>query len=388
MLHVLLFAWKYRINGQGLVPIYCRITLRGLRYQFSTGYKVKKSEWDSKRQCIKGSGELSSLNNAKLAQIKQEFILKFHHLPIKEASTISPQDLFNACRGKKKTETLIALIDEFLSEKSKIVGKGISVSTYQKYKNSKSEVLRTLKHIGKKDLHLSRLRSSFADNMYSSALQHGYNINTITNRIKVLKQIVKFAIDKGYIENDPLGNVKLLHGKPTIIYLNDEELKRLERLDNLSLCLSKVRDCFLFSCYTGLAYNEAKAFRYDHLEKDSDGKSWISVQRKKTGKGYTIPLLPKAELILKKYAPEKKLPLISNQKANKYLKDLAKLAKIKKNCTYHMSRKTYATTILLNQGVPMEIVSKLLGHSSIGITASTYAAVSRTHIKKYMEGLY
>jgi integrase/recombinase XerD len=144
---------------------------------------------------------------------------------------------------------------------------------------------------------------------------------------------------------------------------------------------------FIFCCYTGLAYNEMSELKTSHIITGFDGNDWIQMKRKKTNHQISIPLLPMSKLIIDKYFESNKLevlPKISNQKFNSYLKEIADIVGISKNLTHHLARRTFATTVLLYNDVPMEIVSELLGHSKMSITQEHYGKVvqkkvSRTH---------
>jgi site-specific recombinase XerD len=140
---------------------------------------------------------------------------------------------------------------------------------------------------------------------------------------------------------------------------------------------------FVFCCHTGLAYQEMSSLRTHHISKAFDGNLWINMIRQKTNQPIAIPLLPQAEVILIKYKTNDSdvvLPTISNQKFNSYLKEIAALVGIEKKLTHHIARKTFATTVLLLNGVPMEVVSELLGHSKITITQEHYAKVVKSKV--------
>ena len=157
--------------------------------------------------------------------------------------------------------------------------------------------------------------------------------------------------------------------------------------------LEKVRDCFIFCCYTGLPYTEMASLRASHIVKGFDGKDWIKIIRKKTGKPMMIPLLPKALQILEGYNIREKnandllLPVISNQRFNSYLKEIAEIVGIKKKLSHHVARKTFASTVLLYNDVPMEIVSELLGHSSMAITQKHYGRVVKKKVSDHVNKL-
>jgi integrase/recombinase XerD len=170
-----------------------------------------------------------------------------------------------------------------------------------------------------------------------------------------------------------------------IIYLTDEELKQLEKHTFSQPRLQQVKDLFIFCCYTGLAYAEMSTLTNKNIEIGFDGKEWVQMIRKKTNRKISVPVLPKAKEILNKYNNE--LPSISNQKFNSYLKEISALLSIDKKLTHNIARKTFATTVLLFNNVPMEIVSELLGHSNMNITQSHYGKVVQKKVSEEIHKL-
>jgi site-specific recombinase XerD len=198
-----------------------------------------------------------------------------------------------------------------------------------------------------------------------------------------VKKIIHFAIAENYLQRDPFNLYKNKKHKTKIIYLSVEELNKLEKHHFNQLRLQKVKDLFVFCCYTGLAYLEMSTLTVEHIKIGFDGNEWIEMNRQKTDAKLSIPLLPKAKIILEKYNNE--LPKISNQRFNSYLREIAEVLEIEKKLTHHIARKTFATTVLLYNGVPMEIVSELLGHSKVAITQEHYAKVVKNKVSDEMD---
>ena len=173
-------------------------------------------------------------------------------------------------------------------------------------------------------------------------------------------------------------------------YLSEEEVLSIATKDISIPRLDQVRDVFIFACYTGLAYADIAQLRADNIKKMFDGKLWIITHRQKTKTNVNVPLLPKAEKILKKYEGKfldgVLLPVLSNQKTNAYLKEIADICGIEKNLTFHLARHTFATTMTLGKGVPIESVSKMLGHTNIQ-TTQIYARITNEKISHDMENL-
>ena len=173
-------------------------------------------------------------------------------------------------------------------------------------------------------------------------------------------------------------------------YLTREELTAFFKAKLSSEHLEKVRDVFVFSCFTGLAYIDVAGLTQDNIRKSFDGNLWIMTKRQKTNTDVNVPLLDIPKMILKKYKGKlpngKILPVISNQKLNAYLKEIADVCGIKKNLTFHLARHTFATTTTLSKGVPIETVSKMLGHTNIE-TTQIYARITNSKIGSDMQGL-
>ncbi len=208
-----------------------------------------------------------------------------------------------------------------------------------------------------------------------------------------LMKITNLALKMEWLEKDPFRNFKLRYNRNERDYLTERELDLIEGTSFMTIGLNRVKDVFLFSCYTGLSYTDLKELSTRQLLKDIKGNPWIHTKRAKTNESVKIPLLPKAREILEKYADEKKkeidgklLPVYSNQKTNKYLKYIAKSCGIHKNITFHVARHTFATTVTLSNGVPIETVSKLLGHTKLS-TTQIYARVLQKKVGEDMEHL-
>lgn len=211
--------------------------------------------------------------------------------------------------------------------------------------------------------------------------------------IKHLRKIVNLCLAHGWITTNPFKFYKTNAKPKEKSYLNREELTRIEG-KNLDIPrLQHVRDIFVFCCYTGLSYSDVTKLCRDNIEVGIDNRFWIKIRRQKTNAMSSIPILPKAFEILESYRDYPPcesngimLPILSNQKMNSYLKEIADLCGIKKELTFHIARHTFATTITLSNGVPIETVSKMLGHLDIR-TTQHYAKLLDNRISKDMENL-
>ncbi|MCD8529510.1 MAG: site-specific integrase [Flavobacterium sp.] len=196
------------------------------------------------------------------------------------------------------------------------------------------------------------------------------------------------AIAEGFLMTDPFLLYKPKKVINSITYLTTKELYKLENHKFSQKRLEQVRDMFVFCCYTGLPYQEMSILTQKHIVKKFDGKLWIDMFRQKTKRQFSIPLLPKAISIIEKYQDDKRLlPVVSNQKFNSYLKEIAEIIGIEKKLTHHIARKTFATTVLLYNDVPIEVVSELLGHSKISTTQDHYAKVVQRKVSEQISTL-
>jgi len=217
--------------------------------------------------------------------------------------------------------------------------------------------------------------------------------NGAMKHMERLKKISRLAVRLDWIAKDPFENYKLRFEKTEREYLTKRELSLIEETRFTKEGVEKCKDIFLFSCYTGLSYIDVKALTPDHLLKGIDGNEWLFTKRIKTDEKLKIPLLPQAKEIIKKYedSPERKvmkvlLPVYSNQKVNYYLKEICKTCKIYKKVTFHTARHTFATTVTLSNGVPIETVSKMLGHTKL-TTTQIYARVLEKKVGEDMRKL-
>ena len=236
---------------------------------------------------------------------------------------------------------------------------------------------------GAKDILLQDLQISFAKHFeFYLQSEKGLSINVSGKMIKNLKKIVSDCVDKDWLGKNPFLRYRVRHIEPKIPHLNSDEIRLIENKTITIERLSIVRDIFLFSCYTGFAYIDVANLTQVHLKKVPDGKPWLIKSRQKTGIPERVPLIPPACVIIKKYkchpalkGKDKLLPIPSNQKVNAYLKEIADICGLSINLTFHIARHTFATTVALDNGVPLDSVSKMLGHRSIK-TTQIYAKVT------------
>ena len=241
------------------------------------------------------------------------------------------------------------------------------------------------------DIPLREIKYQFiVDLEFFLRTEYKYSQNTTYKCMKFFKQVINKAIRAGMITVDPFNGYKISIERVDRGFLSEDDLTKMMSKTFASKRLEQVRDIFIFACFTGLAYIDLANLRVDNIQKMFDGRLWIVTHRQKTNTKVTVPLLPPALKILKKYEGEfvdgKILPIITNQKMNCYLKEISEICGIEKNLTFHLARHTFATTMTLGKGVPIETVSKMLGHTNVQ-TTQIYARITNDKISKDMNWL-
>lgn len=366
------------------VSVYARITVNGKRANISLKRKVKISEWDSKKGRARGNNQNNRLLNRYLDLVKTR-IYDAHDQLVKERSFICAQSIKARFLGEDEEEyTLLTLVDYHNTQMSE----SLSYGTLKNYFTTQKYIKQFLTKKKVQDIYLSQLTyrflvdfEKFLRSYVPEDHQKIMENNTVMKHIQRLRKMVTLAYKMEWIAKDPFIKFKPTYIKKEREFLREDELQAIiEKEFNIER-LNLVKDLFLFSCYTGLSYIDVMNLNEDHINIGIDGGHWIITNRKKTHNKVKIPILPFAETLINKYRWHVKtrktktlFPNISNQKLNSYLKEVADLCKIKKNLTFHMARHTFATTVTLSNGVPIETVSKLLGHTKIA-TTQIYARV-------------
>ena len=376
-----------RINKRNKCPLRCRITYLQRRKEFSLGIFISPDYWNSKKQKAEPPNPDNNYINTQLSLISQKINEAFLFLQVNQ-EVFNVEDIYLQYKGENtsRNKTLIEVFNMHNRKMEKLIGKSYARSTYYKFKEAKTHLINFLKHSYKKgDIRLSEVNMKLLDDFdfyLKSELNHKQI--TINKSIQRLRKIIKLALAEGYLDRDPFLLYKPKKYNVEVVYLSTSELSLLESQDfTFNDRLERVRDCFVFCCYTGLAYAEMASLHSSHIIDGFDGNKWIKMKRRKTGREINVPLLPVAVDMLEKY--EYKLPIISNQKFNTYLKQIGVILGIKKKLTHHIARKTFATTVLLYNNVPMEIVSELLGHSNLQVTQSHYGKILNKGVSKQME---
>lgn len=381
-----------KTNQKGLCPLNCRITLNKQRKQFTTGLFVNPNYWDNKLQKVNAQDTNYKFINAQIEQIQ----IKINNIALLfqlQDENCTLDNIYNKYIGVeiKKKEYVLSYYKQYLSKIKKLVGLEIKDNTYNKFVYVGNHLEAFLKWKFKKADHpLEELNLQFLDDFeYYLKTEKKQEQITINKTIQRLRAPIKQAISEGYLDRDPFILYKSKTVRKTVIFLTTEELKTLEETALQQKRLSTIQDLFIFCCYTGLAFNEMANLEKQNIQVGFDDINWIQMKREKTQRQISIPILPKAQEIIEKYSTENNriFPAISNQKFNSYLKEIAEIIGIEKRLTHHTARKTFASTVLLYNDVPMEIVSELLGHSNMLITQESYGKVVQKKVSEEMKKL-
>nr|WP_315231061.1 site-specific integrase [uncultured Flavobacterium sp.] len=381
-----------KTNQKGLCPLNCRITLNKERKQFTTGLFVNPVNWENKLQKVNSRDSNYKFINAQieLIQIKINNIALVFQL---QDENCTLDNIYNKYIGVeiKKKEFVLSYYKQYLSKIKKLVGSEIKENTYNKFVYVGNHLEAFLKWKYKKtDYPLEELSLQFLNDFdYYLKTEKKQEQITINKTIQRLRTPIKQAISEGYLDRDPFILHKSKIVRKTVIFLTTEELKTLEEAVLQQKRLSTIQDLFIFCCYTGLAYYEMANLEKQNIQIGFDDINWIQMKREKTQRQISIPILPKAQEIIDKYSSESNriFPSISNQKFNSYLKEISAITGTEKRLTHHIARKTFASTVLLYNNVPMEIVSELLGHSNMLITQESYGKVVKKKVSEEMKKL-
>lgn len=389
---VLFYLRGNHVNKDGTSAIMIRISIDGEIEQLSSKLYVDPKVWDAKRGRANGRSAKILELNGRLQDI--EVLLKEHYYDIQRRhGYVTAEMVRNAYMGiTQREESLLKLYKQHLEDTKKLVGLSKADPTYRKYERMYRRVVEFMKKkYNITDIPLREIKYQFiVDLEFFLRTEYKYSQNTTYKCMKFFKQVINKAIRAGLITVDPFNGYKISVQRVDRGFLSEDDLKKMMEKEFASKRLEQVRDIFVFACFTGLAYIDLANLRVDNIQKMFDGRLWIVTHRQKTNTKVTVPLLPPAIKILKKYEGKyldgQLLPIITNQKLNCYLKEIADICGIEKNLTFHLASHTFATTMTLGKGVPIESVSKMLGHTNIQ-TTQIYARISNEKISHDMENL-
>jgi integrase len=377
-MNLLFWLVRNKANKSGESPIYCRITIGGERAEIFTGISARENEFDTKRKRLKGTSEIVKQRNLQLDKIdfrlNQIFYNEVLNNCIPTANHI--KTIFNT--KQKHISLFLDLLNDYSEEQFKVF----------KSKERKEKHTRYILLLRKalNDLNKTKIQIDQCDNYFLDSLAHyiineeKYSVGYTKKVFGFIKTAMLYAFNRKYVDRNLSHEYKVpFQTKSEIVYLDELEVNKIVN-HTFEGNLQKYADLFVIQCYTGLSYADLRNLRATHLIKDHEGLIWINIKRQKVDTAEcTIPVLSKVWDLMKKYGFE--LPKFSNQKYNAALKKISAEVGIRKKLTTHVGRKTYGT-LLLNKDVPIETVSKLLGHSSIAITQKHYAKVLHMKIAR------
>ena len=381
-----------------MATVYARITVNGRRTEISLKSKVSINNWDEAKGRAKGKRQEIVKLNSHMEQVRSLIFDCYQEL-IQQNKPVSV-DAVKAKYLGEDIEEAMTLLKMIEYHKQVAIGK-LAPGTMKNYYTTENYLKKFVKHqYNKSDISLDELNYRFIldfENFlinYESVDHHkALNNNGVMKHMERLRKIVNMAVMMDLLEKDPFSKYKLHFDKVERGHLTKEELKVLSKKNFKIERLQSVLDMFLFSCHTGLAYIDIFNLTQENIVKGIDGRDWLMTNRQKTNTTVRVPLLPEAVQLVKKYkdhpvavAKGTLFPVVSNQRMNGYLKEIAEICGINKNFTFHLARHTFATTVTLSNGVPIESVSKMLGHTSIR-TTQIYAKVVEHKLSEDMQNL-
>lgn len=394
-MHLCFHLKKPKNYTNGPLPIYLRIIVDLKRIEISIGRECEPSKWCKKSERVMGNREETKILNKYIGEFQAK-VYEAQELLIRNSEEVTADAIRNQVLGRKESaKTILQVFAEHNAKVEALVGKEFAAGTLERYKTSLKHTQDFIEWKYKvKDLDIKKIDHQFITEyeFYLRTVRNCAN-NSAVKYIKNFGKIVRICLANGWITVNPMLNYKAKIKRVDRVFLSKEELETLREKDLSIERIAQVRDIFVFSCYTGLAYADVKKLQRNEIVKGVDGELWIFTQRQKTDVASRIPLLPPAIVILNKYKKHPKcitegtlLPVLSNQRMNSYLKEIADVCGIQKDLTFHIARHTFATTVTLLNDVPIETVSKMLGHSSIKMTQH-YAKILDIKISKDMRHL-
>jgi len=379
---ILFYLRTSKPKADGTAPIYVRITINSKRVDFSAKRAVDPSKWNTAKGRVKGTNEYAKSLNSYLDTI-QAGLFNSHQILLQKNKLVTALTLKNNYLGiTEEKKTLLGVFDTHNQKINQLIGNGYAIATVGKYELSYKHLVEFIKlNYKADDLHLNEVLFGFITD-FEHYLLSVKNIgrNTANKYLSHLIKMINIALDNEWIDKNPFRKFKMKNKEVVKEFLSEHELDLLLQKELTVQRLEQVRDIFAFCCLTGLAFVDVYKLTPDNLHTGIDGNLWIHIRRQKTNSASHIPLFPHTLAIIDKYKEHPMvlnkgsiLPVLSNQKMNAYLKEIAVLCGINKNLTMHTARHTFAT-YTLTKGVPIETVAKLLGHKDLK-TTQIYAKI-------------
>ena len=393
---VLFFLKKGKRANANSLPIYVRVTINGQRAEWSVQRNCDPARWNQHAGRISGNYDKAKVLNhfldaiqGSIYEIQKEYTLR--NEPV-TAEQVRARMLH---QSDEKKHSLVEVYQYHNDQFEKLVGAEFSYGTYKKFKSALTSLKAFLQWKFKKDnVCLAEVNHKFITDyeFYLKTIQKLQH-NSAMGNIKKLKKIIRQCVANDWLDKDPFRSYKITTKETHRNFLLKDEVETLRIKEIAVQRLDQVRDIFLFSCYTGLSYSDVMMLTQKDISIGMDGEQWIFTNRIKTGTASRIPLLPVAKEILDKYASlpqaansHRLLPKMTNQRLNSYLKEISDLCGFNKELTFHCARHTFATTVTLTNGVPIETVGKMLGHKSLR-TTQIYAKILDSKVSSDMKEL-
>ena len=394
---LLFYVKSSKMSADGTAPIYLRLTVDGQRIEVSSKRHANPSKWNTSAQKLNGTGEYVRSVNEYLKTLEHQ-VYEVHRQMIEKKLPLTAANLKNMLLGKEGTspgKMLIPIFEQHNREVKALIGKEFAKGTFDRYETSLKHTKDFLVWKYKvADIGIGGVDHEFIMSYdFYLRTERNCNNNSTVKYLKNFKKIILICIANGWLDKDPFVKYKPKVKQVKRDYLNTDELSALATKKMASTRTGQVRDIFLFCCYTGLAYADVKKLKRAEIVVGVDGGKWIATSRKKTDTASNIPLLPQAIELMNSYKEHPQcaddgllLPVLSNQKMNSYLKEIADACGITKELTFHIARHTFATTVTLANGVSIESVSKMLGHTNIK-TTQHYAKILDLKVSEDMGAL-
>jgi site-specific recombinase XerD len=377
----LLFYLKPSTKQSISSPIYLRLTINGIRKAFSINRTIINNDWDPVKQKAKPKSKDAVLINNQIDSLRTN-IFETHRVLSDQGIFVTTQILAEELQ-KPEEEKLdfVQYYLQFIKRKEGMIGVETTIDVVRRHQSICNKFVNFLTYKKITSISFDEFDNEIGQDFFSylkTACKLSYN--TVVKQMQLFKCVIKDAVQKEYLSRDPFNLLRLSVKEIPRPYLIMEEINAISKLEGLVPRLELVRDIFIFSCFTGLAYIDVKQLHSDNMMMGIDGKEWLFTLRQKTGIRSNIPILPKAKEIIEKYKSTVNvrkghlLPVLTNQKMNAYLKELADKIGTKKILTFHVARHTFSTTVTLTNGVSIESVSKMLGHKLMR-TTQHYAKV-------------
>lgn len=380
------------IDGHG--PVYMQLFLEGKRSYITTNYRTEVSKWDSKNGKFIGNTSGVYAMNELLERMRFDAVTIYNEMRSRNQDiTVDLLRLKLKGEGEIKRKTLLEVCNLYNSNAEKLIDIEFGKITHGRYLHCAKIIEKFILHkFGLKDIILDSVKYSFAIEFeYFLKTEIKLHQNTLIKYIQYLNRVMDFAVQYEWLDRNVMSTFKCSTVETKKEYLTQAELDTLQYKEIDIDRLSEIRDVFVFCCYTGYAYIDVVSLTKDNIVTGINGMKWIYTSRQKTKHTANVPLMQKAEEIIEKYSDHPDcikngtvLPTKSNQRTNTYLKELADICGIKKPLTTHIARHTFATTVLLSNGVSMESTSKMLGHKSIK-TTQIYGKILETRVGAEME---